>query len=877
MKNEAQDPLRPFQRKIFRFLLQGKNVIVCTPPGTGKTWGSLAAYFRNLARGRQALPWTCLYATPLRVLSTQFYAKYHQHIEKIDQQQGTDFRRLYNRLERSPVSIQTGEQPDDPEFEAMLTFCTIDQLLASFLGVPYSLAGRFANLNVGAVISSFLVLDEFHLFPLTGEGERCFGARTTTLAMLQALEPMTRFVLMTATFSTHLLGELKQLLPNTEIVTLTGEEELQALIPGRRRHFVASRSPMSPRSILEQHQRCSLVVCNTVLRAQETYRLLKPEAEKRGIRLVLLHSRLEDEDRKQRATDITHELGPAPQEWEGDHRYGWKNGEYYGENLIVVATQVIEVGLDISVQTLHTEIAPANSIIQRAGRCARFAYQEGTVIIYDLPITPAGFRASAKPYDEELCRATFEAIERLMQEMANRDKDHVTLQDEQALVDAIHTEEDRALLQRFREHGSYIRQRLFESLRLSHRSVVSELIRDVAQVQIVIHNDPLTVLQTAPWKWQSFAMHPASLARRLKILAERAKALQLPWVCKKAEALVDTQDVEEDARQQTYFTWVDIDLEGSVQQLTERLQATLMLALPTPLATYHPELGFVLLDGSLDVSTTGYQSPLLAPKSRSSSSSQAIQEQPYQQHIQGLVQAYNSSIRPLVAYPLVHLETWLNLPPGSIDQAIRLAIACHDLGKLSTDWQQWANAWQQMLYEKQQWPPYQRPTLKDTAFLFAKTDYDGSPKHRQWQRDLPFRRPHHACESVIVGMNLIADSLGVSSDDDPRFWLLSATLAAIARHHSPHAHTYEAVSLHPEADAVIRAALEKSRQGLPWRYDLTQLDNVCREGGTLAPANDLPVITIPSLEHERETWLYFFLARVLRLADQRADRFRDNR
>jgi CRISPR-associated endonuclease/helicase Cas3 len=875
--NEARDPLRPFQKKIFRFLLQGKNVIVCTPPGTGKTWGSLAAYFQNLARGGQALPWTCLYATPLRVLSTQFYTKYSQHIQKIDQQKGTDFRRLYKRLERSSVSIQTGEQPGDPAFEALLTFCTIDQLLASFLGVPYSLGSRFANLNVGAIISSFLVFDEFHLFPLTRSGERCFGARTTTLALLQALAPTTRFVLMTATFSTHLLEELKQLLPNTEIVTLTDEEELQALIPGRKCRFEVSRSPMNPRSILDRHQQCSLVVCNTVLRAQETYRRLKPEADRRGIELVLLHSRLEDKDRKQRSLSITHQLGPAPGEWEGDDRYGWKGGQYYGKNLIVVATQVIEVGLDISVQTLHTEIAPANSVIQRAGRCARFAYQDGTVIIYDLPITPAGFRVSAKPYDEALCTATFDALEHLLQEMAERGEDHVTLQHEQTLVDTIHTEEDRELLLRFRDQQSYIRQRLFESLRLSHSSVVSELIRDVAQVQIIVHDDPLSAIQTAPWQWQSFAMHPASLARRLKILAERAKALRLPWICKKAEALTDEQNPEEDARQQTRFTWIDVDLEGSVQQVAERLQATLMLALPTQLATYDPDLGFVLLDGSLDVSTTGYQSSQLSPKPRPGSSSQVIEVQSYQQHIQGLVQAYNSSIRPLTAYALTHLEAWLDLPPGSIDQAIRLALACHDLGKLSNDWQRWANAWQQTLYEKKKWPPYQTPKGADTAFLFAKTDYDGSPEHRQWQRDLPIKRPRHACESVVIGMNLIADSLEVSSDADPRFRLLFATLAAIARHHSPHACTYEAVQLHPEARAVVQAALEQSRQGLSWRYDLTQLDPVWNEGGMLAPANDPPLMTIPSLEHEGETWLYFFLARVLRLADQRADRFRDNR
>ena len=47
-----------------------------------------------------------------------------------------------------------------------LTFCTIDQLLASFLAIPYGVGPNRANLNVAGVAGSYLVLDEFHLYPL---------------------------------------------------------------------------------------------------------------------------------------------------------------------------------------------------------------------------------------------------------------------------------------------------------------------------------------------------------------------------------------------------------------------------------------------------------------------------------------------------------------------------------------------------------------------------------------------------------------------------------------------------------------------------------------------------------------------------------------
>ena len=46
---------------------------------------------------------------------------------------------------------------------------------------------------------------------------------------------------------------------------------------------------------------------------------------------------------------------------------------------------MIEAGLDLSGEHLLTEICPVNSLVQRAGRCARFPSQVGTVHVYDLP------------------------------------------------------------------------------------------------------------------------------------------------------------------------------------------------------------------------------------------------------------------------------------------------------------------------------------------------------------------------------------------------------------------------------------------------------------------------------------------------------------
>src|SRR2546429_4280100 len=123
-----------------------------------------------------------------------------------------------------------------------------------------------ANVNVGAVIGSYLVLDEFHLYPLLETD--ILGARTTTLTMLRLLSSVTRFVLMTATFSTALVDELAQLL-DAVVVKVDNEKELREIAHGRRRIFEVASSEMNADAIVAQHRHCSLVICNTVLRAQQ--------------------------------------------------------------------------------------------------------------------------------------------------------------------------------------------------------------------------------------------------------------------------------------------------------------------------------------------------------------------------------------------------------------------------------------------------------------------------------------------------------------------------------------------------------------------------------------------------------------------------------
>ena len=856
--------LRPFQERVRSCVLQGKSVILQAPTGAGKTQGALAPYIQNLKQGGSALPIKCLYATPMRTLTDQFYQKYLPQIEKVAHKHGDatalqDYVRYYKQIERPAVSIQMGDQPDDPQLEALLTFCTIDQLLASFLAVPYSVGRRKANMNVGGVLGSYLVLDEFHLYPILREGQNIFGARTTTIAMLRLLSQVTRFVLMTATLSSEFVKELAALL-NAEIVTVT-DKELQQSIPGRSRIFERAEEPMDARRILAEHQQsgrdqCSLVVCNTVLRADKLFLSLQAAAPS-DVEVVLLHSRFQQEDRQSQAREVGEALGPKQ----------WENGRYAGRNLIVVATQVIEVGLDISVATLHTEIAPANSLIQRAGRCARYKSQQGKVIVYPLEAPNQAEKVSALPYNRERCDSTWEALARF-------EGEPMGFTQEQAWIDAVHTAEDLDLLQRYQRNEVLLRRQIFEGFNTNEVGARTKLIRDIAQVQILIHDNPNQAITEEPWRWQSFGMHPGSLqGKRWDALQARGDELGLEWVCQQAKLIEGKQQNNDgddgiDNTQKAQYKWEEVTNPAEIAQ-------ALMIAFPSQLARYDKKLGFLLLDGldeELALEPNGYQStPLESPYKRRKSMGSS--QESYQEHIQGLVRAYNQHLRHEIAYVARKLEQELQLPVGTVDHAVRLTIGCHDLGKLNRQWQEWALAWQTARYAWQKRPTYQIPT---PGFCFAKTDNGDTKEEKDMQKQILPKRPYHACESVMLGRPLIAHNLGIVGKEGKELrpvW--RAICGAIARHHAPQSSNYKPVQFDPKAQLAADEALYQAHSGSDWRYDPQPLCEVKVEGD-LMPEVGRGGITFPSTEGGRpgelETWLYFTLVRVLRLADQRASR-----
>lgn len=125
----------------------------------------------------------------------------------------------------------------------------------------------------------------------------------------------------------------------------------------------------------------TLAVLNTVERARDVYRNLPADQAP----TVLLHSRFRSQDRIQHVREALAAVDSD------------------GSGLVVISTQVIEAGVDISATTLFTEAAPWPSIVQRSGRCNRDGLAQGAELLWAIPPKPL-------PYEEVDIKGSVDAL-----------------------------------------------------------------------------------------------------------------------------------------------------------------------------------------------------------------------------------------------------------------------------------------------------------------------------------------------------------------------------------------------------------------------------------------------------------------------------------
>lgn len=142
------------------------------------------------------------------------------------------------------------------------------------------------------------------------------------------------------------------------------------------------------RIVVDKHapQGLTLVILNTVERATKLYQELSGKLD--GIEPLLIHSRFRPKERETwKAAFADEDRKPR----------------------LIIATQVVEAGLDISAEVMFTELAPWASLVQRFGRCARRPGESGAIHWMDV----SQDEETARPYAQGELKAAKARLEKL--------------------------------------------------------------------------------------------------------------------------------------------------------------------------------------------------------------------------------------------------------------------------------------------------------------------------------------------------------------------------------------------------------------------------------------------------------------------------------
>jgi CRISPR-associated endonuclease/helicase Cas3 len=322
---------REKQDQVFDAFRNGKHIILKAPTGWGKTFAVNAA----LGDGHH------IYSLPLRVLVDSLA-------------DATNKFELYESVahhgqEKNHPFLDPGNDSNNP---VRLVYTTLDQTLSAFLGIPIGVSLRQGNILPAVIDNSHLIFDEFHLF----EPEKSW---TTALFALQRSEQ--NCVILTATLSDYMLSFIEEFLLKTSVGKEYGVEVIKADRPFVNKKELVKGDGFEQIKNLEIGDR-TIIIRNDIQSAKDTAKILR-NTEKIDKPVYLLHSELLSSDRKKIESKIIEIFG--------------KNSEKHG---ILVATQVVEAGIDISCDVMHTDLCPPSSFIQRVGRNARYEGEEGRVI-----------------------------------------------------------------------------------------------------------------------------------------------------------------------------------------------------------------------------------------------------------------------------------------------------------------------------------------------------------------------------------------------------------------------------------------------------------------------------------------------------------------
>lgn len=338
-----------------------EDIFVQLPTGTGKTETSL---FWLTSRKTNKVFYTLPTVTTVEAMRKRF--------EKIFGTENISF--SHHLLE---ISLMEEDRLTEAELFIQkhllkpVAVTTIDRIILALMNHR-----RYAVSEV-MLNNATLVIDEIHSYP-----PFTYSLIVETLKYLKEYHNV-RLCIMSATMPEF----IKKTILNIEKKQpkfLLSESEAKKFYSDKRRTTIAKfykdkKIENSIREIIKaiKDNRKILVVVNTVSKAQFVFDKISKKVKNANI--LLFHSRYTYGDRSKKQKNIEH--------------IDKKN-----EKIILIATQIVEVSLDIDFDILFTEVAPIDAIVQRSGRVNRKGKKDiCNIYIFDVKDSEKGYL----PYKRE--------------------------------------------------------------------------------------------------------------------------------------------------------------------------------------------------------------------------------------------------------------------------------------------------------------------------------------------------------------------------------------------------------------------------------------------------------------------------------------------
>lgn len=371
-KRIIYEGLRPFQKACSDY---SGNLIAIAPTGSGKTEASILWAIRNAKEMGGA---KIMYLLPTMVTANSIWKRMAEFFgeDSVGLTHSTANLLLQNDLiDEEDKWENRKEYLFNQSFIKPVTVATIDQLLTTGFN-----SGKWTLKEINAA-NSVIVIDEIHAY----DGWT-LGLIISALRHFSSLG--SKFLLMSATMPDNLKQLLSKELSNSRII-----EEESLLNTRRSKYFVVNNNIETAIDSIRDavlSGRKVLVVVNTVKMCQKLC------SELSDLQPLCYHSQFILKDRNA----IEERIDSVK---------------------LVIATQVVEVSLDIDYDWLFTECAPPDAIAQRAGRVNRYRNVNRDSRVYIFKASEQSGKIYNPINDPELLDRSFGAFKEAGEDISEKD------------------------------------------------------------------------------------------------------------------------------------------------------------------------------------------------------------------------------------------------------------------------------------------------------------------------------------------------------------------------------------------------------------------------------------------------------------------------